>query len=58
MSINYTKIIMIIVIVVGFITGLVLLKNALNKSCSYGEVYDNKLGCIKDCSPFPNMIYD
>jgi hypothetical protein len=42
---------MIIVIVVGFITGLVLLKNALNKSCSYGEVYDNKLGCIKDCSP-------
>jgi hypothetical protein len=56
--INYTKIIMIIVIFVGFITGLVLLKNALNKSCSYGEVYDNKLGCIKDCSGLPNTHYD
>jgi hypothetical protein len=48
--INYTKIIILIVIVGGFIAGLVLLKNTLNKSCSSGEVYDNKLGCIKDCS--------
>ena len=56
--INYTKIIILIVIVGGFITGLFLLKNTLNKSCSSGEVYDNKLGCIKDCSPFPNMRYD
>ena len=57
-TINYTKIIILIVIVGGFIAGLFLLKNTLNKSCSYGEVYDNKLGCIKDCSPFPNMRYD
>ena len=49
---------MIVVIVGGLITGLVLLKNTLNKSCSSGEVYDNKLGCIKDCSPLPNMRYD
>ena len=55
--INYTKIIILIVIVGGFIAGLFLLKNTLNKSCSSGEVYDNKLGCIKDCSPFPNTHY-
>jgi hypothetical protein len=54
MPINYTKIIILIVIIGGFIAGLFL----LNKSCSSGEVYDNKLGCIKDCSTLPNMRYN
>lgn len=56
-QINYTKIIMIIVIISGLITGLVLLRNTLAKNCSSGEVYDNKLGCIKDCSSLLNTHY-
>ena len=36
--INYGKIIILIVIVGGFIAGLVLLRNTLNKNCSSGEV--------------------
>ena len=55
--INYGKIIILIVIVGGFITGLVLLRNKLNKNCSSGEVYDEKLGCIKDCSSIPNTHF-
>ena len=57
MPINYSKIIILIIVVVGFITCLVLLRNTLNKSCSSGEVYDNKLGCIKDCSTVPNTHF-
>ena len=55
--INYGRIIMLIIIIGGFVAGLVLLRNMLNKNCSSGEVYDNKLGCIKDCSSIPNTHF-
>lgn len=55
--INYGKIIILVIIVGGFIACLVLLRNTLNKNCSSGEVYDNKLGCIKDCSSIPNTHF-
>jgi hypothetical protein len=59
MPINYTKIIILIVIVAGFVTGLVLLKNHLDKNCSSGDVYDEKLKkCVIDCSSQPNTHYD
>jgi hypothetical protein len=57
--INYGKIIILIIIVGGFVTGLVLLRNTLNKSCSSGDVYDGKLKkCVIDCSSVPNTRYD
>ena len=56
-SIDYTKIIILIIVIGGFIVGLIFLRNKLNKNCSQGEIYDNKLGCIKDCSSQPNTYY-
>ena len=52
------KIILILIIVAGFVTAIVLLRNTLNKNCSEGEVYDDTLArCIKDCSKERNQHY-
>jgi hypothetical protein len=57
--INYGKIIILIIIVGGFIASIFLLRNTLNKSCSEGDVYDEKLKkCVIDCRSVPNMHYD
>lgn len=52
------RIILVIIVVAGFVTAIVLLRNTLNKNCSQGEIYDETLGrCIKDCSTFRNQHY-
>jgi len=59
MPIDATRVIILIIVVAGFITALVLLRNKLNKACTTGDVYDEKLQtCIKDCSKIPFMKYD
>jgi len=58
MPIDATRVIILIIVVAGFITAFVLLKDKLNKSCTTGDIYDEKLQmCIKDCSKIPYMKY-
>ena len=59
MPIDATRVIILVIVVVGFVTALVLLRNKLNKACTTGNIYDEKLGrCITDCSTIPFMKYD
>ena len=55
-----SKIIMLVVILGGFITMMYLFRNALNKSCSDGDIYDEQLKrCVINCSlTQPNTTYD
>lgn len=58
MPIDATRVIILVIVVAGFVTALVLLRNKLNKSCTSGDIYDEKLQmCIKDCSKIPFMKY-
>ena len=59
MPIDAGKIVLLVVILAGFFGLMYMLKTKLNKSCTSGEVYDDKLAkCIKDCSLVPGTRYD
>ena len=59
MPIDVGKIVLLAVILVGFFGLMYMLKTKLNKNCTDGDVYDDKLGkCIKDCSVIPGTRYD
>ena len=59
MPIDAGKIVLLVVILTGFFGLMYMLKTKLNKSCTAGDVYDDKLEkCIKDCSLVPGTRYD
>jgi len=59
MPIDVGKIVLLALILVGFFGLMYMLKTKLNKNCTDGDVYDDKLGkCIKDCSVIPGTRYD
>jgi len=59
MPIDVGKIVLLALILVGFFGLMYMLKTKLNKNCTDGDVYDDKLGkCIKDCSLIPGTRYD
>jgi hypothetical protein len=59
MPIDAGKIVLLVVILTGFFGLMYMLKTKLNKSCTSGDVYDDKLDkCIKDCSLVPGTRYD
>ena len=59
MPIDIGKIVLLALILVGFFGLMYMLKTKLNKNCTDGDVYDDKLGkCIKDCSLIPGTRYD
>ena len=59
MPLDACKIVLLVVILAGFGALMYMLKTKLNKNCTSGEVYDDKLAkCIKDCSLVPGTRYD
>jgi len=59
MGIDITKIIILVIIIIGFITAILLLRNSINKNCTSGDIYDDKLKkCRIDCSGLTNMSYN
>lgn len=58
-EISLGKVAIVLIVVAGFVTAIILLRNRLNKNCSSGDKYDETLQkCIKDCSTTPFMKYE
>ena len=59
MPIDVGKIIMLVLVITGFVIGIIFLKKTLDKNCTTGDIFDEKLGkCIPDCSLAPGTSYD
>ena len=59
MPIDVGKIIMLVLVITGFVIGIIFLKKTLDKNCTIGDIFDEKLGkCIPDCSLVPGTSYD